>query len=134
MVLTDDNFASIGAAVEDGRGIYDNIQKFIPYLLSCNAGEVLVMFVAALAVWPAPLAAIQILWLYLVTDELPALALGLDSQEADIIRRPPHDLRDRLLHQSLAAGRDHPVSAAAAHRGHAPLRTGSLPGRLETGP
>ena len=89
MVLIDDNFASIVAAVEEGRGIYDNIRKFIHYLLACNAGEVLLMMVAAVAGWPAPLAAIQILWLNLVTDGLPALALGLEPPEHDIMRRPP---------------------------------------------
>jgi Ca2+-transporting ATPase len=89
MVLTDDNFASIVAAVEEGRGIYDNIRKFIHYLLACNAGEVLLMLVAAVAGWPPPLAAIQILWLNLVTDGLPALALGLEPPEKDIMRRPP---------------------------------------------
>ncbi|MFM7243689.1 MAG: cation-translocating P-type ATPase [Planctomycetaceae bacterium] len=89
MVLTDDNFASIVAAVEEGRGIYDNIRTFIHYLLACNAGEVLLMLVAAVAGWPAPLAAIQILWLNLVTDGLPALALGLEPPEHDIMRRPP---------------------------------------------
>jgi Ca2+-transporting ATPase len=97
MVLTDDNFASIVAAVEEGRGIYDNIQKFIHYLLSCNAGEVLVMFVAALAGWPAPLAAIQILWLNLVTDGLPALALGLEPPERDIMERPPRPPREAVI-------------------------------------
>jgi P-type Ca2+ transporter type 2C len=97
MVLTDDNFASIVAAVEEGRGIYDNIQKFIHYLLSCNAGEVLVMFVAALAGWPAPLAAIQILWLNLVTDGLPALALGLEPPEADIMQRQPRPPREAVI-------------------------------------
>ncbi len=97
MVLTDDNFTSIVAAVEEGRGIYDNIQKFIHYLLSCNAGEVLVMFVAALAGWPAPLAAIQILWLNLVTDGLPALALGLESPEADIMERSPRSPRAPVI-------------------------------------
>jgi P-type Ca2+ transporter type 2C len=89
MVLTDDNFASIVVAVEEGRGIYDNIQKFMHYLLACNAGEVLLMLVAAVAGWPAPLAAIQILWLNLVTDGLPALALGVEPPEPDIMRRPP---------------------------------------------
>jgi Ca2+-transporting ATPase len=94
MVLTDDNFASIIAAVEEGRGIYDNIQKFMHYLLACNAGEVLLMLVAAVAGWPPPLAAIQILWLNLVTDGLPALALGLEPPERDLMRRrprPPHE-------------------------------------------
>ena len=103
MVLTDDNFASIVAAVEEGRGIYDNIQKFIHYLLSCNAGEVLLMFVAAVAGWPAPLAAIQILWLNLVTDGLPALALGLEPPEADIMRRPPRPPREAVITPSRGA-------------------------------
>jgi Ca2+-transporting ATPase len=94
MVLTDDNFASIVVAVEEGRGIYDNIQKFMHYLLSCNAGEVLVMLVAAVAGWPPPLAAIQILWLNLVTDGLPALAIGLEPPEPDIMERPPSTATD----------------------------------------
>ena len=97
MVLTDDNFASIVSAVEEGRGIYDNIQKFMHYLLSCNAGEVLVMFVAAVAGWPAPLAAIQILWLNLVTDGLPALALGLEPPEPDLMTRPPRPPREPVI-------------------------------------
>jgi Ca2+-transporting ATPase len=97
MVLTDDNFASIVAAVEEGRGIYDNIRKFIHYLLSCNAGEVLLMLVAAVAGWPPPLAAIQILWLNLVTDGLPALALGLEPPEADIMRRPPRPAGEAVI-------------------------------------
>ncbi len=89
MVLTDDNFASIVNAVEEGRGIFDNIQKFVHYLLSCNAGEVLLMFFAALIGWPVPLAAIQLLWINLVTDGLPALALGMEPPERDIMSRPP---------------------------------------------
>lgn len=97
MVLTDDNFASIISAVEEGRGIYDNIQKFMHYLLSCNAGEVLLMFVAALAGWPAPLAAIQILWLNLVTDGLPALALGLEPPEPDVMLRKPRPPQEPVI-------------------------------------
>jgi Ca2+-transporting ATPase len=97
MVLTDDNFASIVAAVEEGRGIYDNIQKFMHYLLACNTGEVLVMFVAAVLGWPAPLAAIQILWLNIVTDGLPALALGLEPPEPDLMERPPRPPEEPVL-------------------------------------
>ena len=97
MVLTDDNFTSIVSAIEEGRGIYDNIQKFVHYLLSCNAGEVLLMFVAAVLGWPAPLAAIQILWLNLVTDGLPALALGLEPAEQDIMTRPPRPPRESVI-------------------------------------
>ncbi len=89
MVVTDDNFASIVAAVEEGRGIYDNILKFVHYLLSCNAGEILVMFVSSLIGFPVPLLPIQILWVNLVTDGLPALALGVDPVDPDIMRRQP---------------------------------------------
>ncbi len=82
IVLVDNNFASIVSAIEEGRGIYDNIQKFVHYLLACNAGEVLLMFVAALLDWPVPLSAIQILWINLVTDGLPALALAPSRRSA----------------------------------------------------
>ena len=89
MVVTDDNFASIVAAVEEGRGIYDNILKFVHYLLSCNAGEIMVMFFASLFGMPMPLLPIHILWVNLVTDGLPALALGLEPAERDTMKRPP---------------------------------------------
>ncbi len=91
MIVTDDNFASIVAAVEEGRGIYDNILKFVRYLLSCNAGEILVMFIASLVGWPPPLLPIHILWVNLVTDGLPALALGVDPVDRGVMNRPPRD-------------------------------------------
>jgi Ca2+-transporting ATPase len=91
MVVTDDNFASIVAAVEEGRGIYDNIKKFVHYLLSCNAGEILTMFTASLVGLPVPLLPIQILWVNLVTDGLPALALGMDPVDPGIMKKPPRD-------------------------------------------
>jgi Ca2+-transporting ATPase len=97
MVLTDDNFASIVSAVEEGRGIFDNIQKFVHYLLSCNTGEVLFMFVAAAAGWPAPLVAIQLLWINLVTDGLPALALGMEPPERDVMQRRPRPPREPVI-------------------------------------
>ena len=97
MVLTDDNFASIVGAVEEGRGIFDNIQKFIHYLLSSNAAEILLMLFAALAGWPAPLTAVQLLWINLVTDGLPALALGMEPPERDIMRRPPRPPREPVI-------------------------------------
>ena len=89
MVITDDNFASIVAAVEEGRGIYDNIKKFIHYLLSCNSGEILVMFAASLLALPVPLVPIQILWVNLITDGFPALALGVDPVDPKVMDRPP---------------------------------------------
>lgn len=89
MVLTDDNFSSIVNAVEEGRGIFENIQKVVQFLLSCNAGEVMFMFFAALVGWPLPLLAIHLLWMNLITDGLPALTLGMEPPEPDIMARPP---------------------------------------------
>lgn len=97
MVITDDNFASIVNAVEEGRGIYDNIRKFIHYLLSCNVGEILVMFVASLVRLPVPLLPIHILWVNLVTDGLPALALGVDPTDKKIMNRLPRNINESVL-------------------------------------
>jgi len=102
MIITDDNFASIVAAVEEGRGIYDNIRKFIHYLLSCNAGEVLVMFVSSLIGWPMPLLPIQILWVNLITDGLPALALGVDPIAPNIMKRPPRPSSQSVVTRQMA--------------------------------
>lgn len=89
MILTDDNFATIVSAVREGRGIYENIRKTVHFLLSCNVGEILAVFVGFLMRLPAPLAAIQLLWVNLVTDSLPALALGAEPIEDDVMDRPP---------------------------------------------
>lgn len=97
MVITDDNFASIAAAVEEGRGVLDNIRKTIHFLLSCNASEVLVMLFAALLGIPIPLLPIQILWMNLVTDGIPALALAVDPKAPDLMKRPPRRPEARLL-------------------------------------
>jgi len=99
MVVTDDNFASIVSAVEEGRGIYDNIQKFVHYLLSCNCGEMLVMLISSLAGTPVPLLPIQILWVNLVTDGLPALALGVDPIDPRIMHRPPRPPGEPLINR-----------------------------------
>jgi Ca2+-transporting ATPase len=97
MVVTDDNFASIVSAVEEGRTVYANILKAVHFLLSCNVSEILVMLVATLVGSPLPLLPIQILWINLVTDGLPALALAVDPPEPDVMRRPPLDPRARVL-------------------------------------
>ncbi len=89
MVLLDDNFATIVAAVAEGRTIYDNIRKFIKYLMTTNVGELWVMLAAPILGMPLPLMPLQILWMNLVTDGLPALALGVEPAEADVMRRPP---------------------------------------------
>ena len=106
MVVTDDNFASIAAAVEEGRGIFDNIRKTIYFLLSCNVSEVLVMLFAALIGLPLPLLPIQILWMNLVTDGFPALALAVDPKSPDLMKQPPRRPEARLLDGStlLAIG------------------------------
>jgi P-type Ca2+ transporter type 2C len=97
MVLTDDNFASIVNAVEEGRGIYDNIQKFLHYLLAGNVGLVLFVVASFLAGWPFPLTTTQILWMNLVTNGLPALALGMEPPERDVMRRRPRPPREPVL-------------------------------------
>jgi Ca2+-transporting ATPase len=97
MVLADDNFASIVAAVEEGRGIFSNIKKFVHFLLSCNTGEVATMLVASLARLPLPLLPIQILWTNLITDGLPALALGVDPPEPDIMKRPARKVQEGII-------------------------------------
>ena len=103
MVLLDDNFATIVAAIEEGRVIYNNIRKFIRYMLACNIGEVLTMFLGMLAGLPIPLLPIQILWVNLVTDGLPAIALGFDPPEKDVMKRPPREPGESIFSHGLAA-------------------------------
>jgi len=107
MILTDDNFATIVSAVEEGRVIYSNIRKFVGFLLSCNVGEILVIFLISLI--PAslitgigtPLTAIQLLWLNLVTDSFPALALGREKGEPDIMKQPPRKKSESIINKSM---------------------------------
>ncbi|HKJ85608.1 MAG TPA: calcium-translocating P-type ATPase, SERCA-type [Spirochaetia bacterium] len=104
MVLTDDNFASIVSAVEEGRVIYSNIRKFVFYLISCNIGEILIIFVAMLAGLAIPLTPIMILWLNLVTDGAPALALGVEPGDPDIMDRPPRPPSEPIINAEMRIG------------------------------
>lgn len=98
MILTDDNFSSVVHAVEQGRGIYANIKKAIHYLLSCNIGEILTIFVATVCHFPQmPLTPVQLLWLNLVTDSLPALALGMEPVEENVMQKAPRDAGENLF-------------------------------------
>jgi Ca2+-transporting ATPase len=97
IVLQDDRFETVAAAVEEGRVIFDNIRKFVFYLFSCNVAEVLVLLGAAVAGLPLPLLPLQILWLNMVTDTFPALALAMEPGDADVMTRPPRDPRKALL-------------------------------------
>ena len=101
MVLTDDNYVSIVAAVEQGRIIYSNIRKFVYYLLSCNLAEIAIIFIATLLGLPTPLTPIQLLWLNLVTDGAPALALGREKGDPDIMERPPRPPREPVINRSM---------------------------------
>ncbi|RLE77565.1 MAG: ATPase [Thermoprotei archaeon] len=97
MVLADDNFATIVAAVEQGREIYENIKKYLVYLLRCNIAEIMMPLFASLSSLPLPFTAIQYLWINLVTDGLPALALGIDPADPDLMKRPPRDPREGVF-------------------------------------
>lgn len=101
LILTDDNFSSIVAAVEEGRVIYDNIRKFVYFLLSCNIGEIFLVFVSILLGLPVPLLPIQLLWLNLVTDSFPALALGVEEGDSDIMENPPRNPKEALLNKDM---------------------------------
>ncbi|MBK1812898.1 calcium-translocating P-type ATPase, SERCA-type [Clostridium sp. YIM B02505] len=101
MILMDDNFATIVAAVEEGRVIYSNIRKFIRYLLSCNIGEVLTMLLASIFYLPTPLAPIQILFVNLATDGLPAIALGVDPADKDIMKQRPREKNESVFSRGL---------------------------------
>ena len=104
MVLTDDNYASIVSAVEEGRIIYANIRKFVYYLLICNVGEILIVFFAMLLAMPIPFSPIMLLWLNLITDGAPALALGLEKGDPDIMKRPPRPAKEPVINREMAAG------------------------------
>ncbi|GAB3067729.1 cation-translocating P-type ATPase [Virgibacillus ainsalahensis] len=101
LVLMDDNFATIKSAIQEGRNIYENIRKFIRYLLASNVGEILVMLFAMMLALPLPLVPVQILWVNLVTDGLPAMALGLDKTEENVMRRGPRNPREGIFSRGL---------------------------------
>ncbi len=97
IILLDDNFVSIANAIKEGRGIYNNIKRFIGYLFSCNLAEVAIIFISLLIGLPLPLIAIQILWINLLTDGLPALALGLDKADNEVMYKPPRNPKEKIL-------------------------------------
>jgi Ca2+-transporting ATPase len=103
VVLQDDRFQTVAAAVEEGRVIFDNIRKFVFYLFSCNVAEVLVILVAGVAGMPQPLLPLQILWLNLITDTFPALSLAAEPGDSDVMQRPPRDPRKAILSTGFVA-------------------------------
>jgi P-type Ca2+ transporter type 2C len=104
MVLTDDNYASIVAAIEQGRIIYSNIRKFVYFLLACNVGEILIIFGAMLVGMPIPLRPVHLLWLNLVSDGAPALALGMEKGDPDIMKHPPRPPKEPVINRDMAIG------------------------------
>ncbi len=104
VILTDDNFATIVNAVEEGRIIFSNIKKFVFFLLSCNIGEILLVFISIILSWEVPLVPIQLLWLNLVTDSFPAMALGVENAEPGIMNQPPRDTKEPILDKSMLGG------------------------------
>src|SRR5690625_773725 len=101
LILLDDNFHTIKEAIREGRNIYENIRKFIRYLLASNVGEIFVMLVAMLLALPLPLVPVQILWVNLVTDGLPAMALGLDPPEKDVMNQAPRNPKESIFARRL---------------------------------
>ncbi|MFH1613290.1 MAG: cation-translocating P-type ATPase, partial [bacterium] len=101
IVITDDNFASIVSAVEEGRNIYENIKKFIFYLLSCNIGELFLLFFSSILGWPIPLLPIQILWINLITDGLPALALGVEKAEPGLMFKSAEQFKKKFINKKI---------------------------------
>lgn len=101
MILTDDNFSSIVAAVEEGRVIYSNIRKFVFFLMSCNVGEILIIFISMLLNWPIPLLPIHLLWVNLLTDAFPALALGTEKKEPGIMQGKPRDPNEPIINRDM---------------------------------
>lgn len=97
MILTDDNFTTIVHAIEEGRNIYNNIKKSVIFLLSCNLGEVITIFLSILFNWPIPLLATQILWINLITDSLPAIALGIDPGDPDVMKQKPRNPKESFF-------------------------------------
>ncbi len=104
MVLTDDNYVSIVSAIEQGRVIYSNIRKFVFFLLSCNMAEIAIIFIATLLGWPSPLTVIQLLWLNLLSDGAPALALGLERGDPDLMQRPPRPPKEPVINREMIVG------------------------------
>ena len=104
MVLTDDNFASIVSAIQQGRIIYSNIRKFVYFLLACNVGEILIIFAAMLFGMPIPLRPVHLLWLNLVSDGAPALALGMEKGDPDIMEQPPRSPTEPVINREMALG------------------------------
>ncbi|MGI6141366.1 MAG: cation-translocating P-type ATPase [Caldicoprobacterales bacterium] len=101
MIITDDNFSSIVAAVEEGRVIYSNIRKFVFFLMSCNVGEILIIFISMLLGWKIPLLPIHLLWVNLLTDAFPALALGTEKKEPGLMDVPPRDPNESILNRDM---------------------------------
>ena len=101
MILTDDNFSSIVKAVEEGRVIYSNIRKFVFFLMSCNVGEILIIFLSMLFNWPIPLLPIHLLWVNLLTDSFPALALGVEQKEPGIMKEKPRDPNESIINKDM---------------------------------
>ena len=104
MVLTDDNYVSIVSAIEQGRIIYSNIRKFVYFLISCNSAEIAIIFIATLLGWDTPLTVIQLLWLNLLSDGAPALALGLEEGEPDLMERPPRPPEEPVINREMVSG------------------------------